>query len=124
LGGFFDGKGEKKRVIEDRIRNIDRTFGARISYEISIRHAEEGLPEGRSLDINLLGHAGQSFCAFLAKGLTVRLEGDANDYVGKCLSGGKIIIRPPKKARFASEENSIIGNVALYGATSGKLSIY
>lgn len=120
LDGFFDGKGEDKRVFDAHIRNIDRTFGTRTSYEISIRHGEQGLPDGRTLEYNLKGHAGQSFCALLAKGITVRLIGDANDYVGKCLSGGKIIIRPPKEAKYTSEDNTIIGNVALYGATSGK----
>lgn len=119
LNGFFDGQGEGKRIINDTITNIDRAFGARISYEIAIRYNEDGLPEDRSIDINLKGSAGQSFCAFLAKGVSVRLEGDANDYVGKCLSGGKIVVYPPKNAKFASEENSIVGNVALYGATSG-----
>ncbi|KAI6214865.1 Glutamate synthase [Aphelenchoides besseyi] len=119
LGDFFDNGGDDKQVINDTINNVDRTFGARMSYEISIRHGEEGLPSKRSIEINLNGHAGQSFCAFLAKGITVQLVGDANDYVGKCLSGGKIVIRPPENAKFASEENSIIGNVALYGATSG-----
>uniref|UniRef100_A0A1I7SQC1 glutamate synthase (NADH) n=1 Tax=Bursaphelenchus xylophilus TaxID=6326 RepID=A0A1I7SQC1_BURXY len=120
LDGFFDGQGENKRVFNDHIRNIDRTFGARTSYEVSIRHGEHGLPEGREIEVNLKGHAGQSFCAFLAKGITVKLEGDGNDYVGKCLSGGRIVIRPPKTAKFPSEDNTIIGNVALYGATSGK----
>lgn len=86
---------------------MDRAFGARISYEVSgkfyplcvseaqtnfsARYDENGLPDGRSIDINLIGAAGQSFCAFLAKGITVRLEGDANDYVGKGLSGGKVV---------------------------------
>jgi glutamate synthase (NADPH/NADH) len=83
LDNFFDGKGDDHRTIDDIILNVDRAFGARISYEISIRHNEAGLPEGRKIDINLKGAAGQSFCAFLAKGVTVRLEGDANDYVGK-----------------------------------------
>lgn len=83
LGDYFDGAGEGHRAIDEIICNVDRSFGARISYEISIRHNEDGLPEGRKIDINLNGAAGQSFCAFLAKGVTVRLEGDANDYVGK-----------------------------------------
>ncbi|CAK5017634.1 unnamed protein product [Meloidogyne enterolobii] len=105
----------KERIIG----NINRCFGARPSYEISIRYGEEGLPERHSLEINLKGSAGQSFCAFLAKVFTVRLDGEANDYVGKCLSGGEIIIRPYKNSNYASEENTIIGNVALYGSTSG-----
>uniref|UniRef100_A0A0K0EY38 glutamate synthase (NADH) n=1 Tax=Strongyloides venezuelensis TaxID=75913 RepID=A0A0K0EY38_STRVS len=106
-------------VSAEKITNIDRTFGARFSYEISIRYGEDGLPDDRSVTVNLKGHAGQSFCAFLAKGIIVNLVGDANDYVGKCLSGGKITIRPPQNSKFKSEENTIIGNVALYGATSG-----
>ncbi|VDK48783.1 unnamed protein product [Anisakis simplex] len=88
--------------------------------QISKQFGEEGLDASRSIRINLSGHAGQSFGAMLAKGVTLYLEGDANDYVGKCLSGGKIIVRPPKDAIFKSHENTIIGNVALYGATSGE----
>ncbi|KAE9555855.1 hypothetical protein FO519_000940 [Halicephalobus sp. NKZ332] len=118
LSEFFENPINKK-IGPKIIRNVDRSFGARLSYEISIRYGEEGLPENRSLEISLQGSAGQSFCAFLAKGVTVRLSGDANDYVGKCLSGGKIIIKPPSNSKFASEDNVIIGNVALYGATSG-----
>ena len=79
---FFDGPG-KHIKLEQSIRNIDRCFGARISYEISVRYGEDGLPDTHSIEINLKGSAGQSFCAFLAKGVTVRLEGDGNDYVGK-----------------------------------------
>ncbi|GMT07908.1 hypothetical protein PENTCL1PPCAC_30082, partial [Pristionchus entomophagus] len=109
------------KITDRRITNLDRAFGARISYEISIRFDEAGLSEkaDSSIDISLKGHAGQSFCAFLAKGVSVTLEGDANDYVGKCLSGGHITVFPPKTAVYKSEENSIIGNVALYGATNG-----
>uniref|UniRef100_A0A915LZ22 Glutamate synthase n=1 Tax=Meloidogyne javanica TaxID=6303 RepID=A0A915LZ22_MELJA len=115
---FFDNPTKVKLIKERIIGNTNRCFGARLSYEISIRYGE-GLPERHSLEINLKGSAGQSFCAFLAKGVTVRLEGKANDYVGKCLSGGEIIIRPYKNSNYASEENTIIGNVALYGSTSG-----
>uniref|UniRef100_A0A914H2C3 Glutamate synthase n=1 Tax=Globodera rostochiensis TaxID=31243 RepID=A0A914H2C3_GLORO len=118
LRGFFDSSAVK-RVERKRIVNTNRTFGARLSYEISIRFGELGLPEGHRLELDLVGAAGQSFCAFLANGITVRLEGEANDYVGKCLSGGKIIIRPYRDAICASEQNTLIGNVALYGATSG-----
>uniref|UniRef100_A0A1I7Z3F6 glutamate synthase (NADH) n=1 Tax=Steinernema glaseri TaxID=37863 RepID=A0A1I7Z3F6_9BILA len=110
---------EHLKIGNKDICNTHRAFGARISYEISKRYGEEGLPAHKSLEISLKGHAGQSFCAFLARGLTVRLEGDANDYVGKCLSGGKIVVYPPRSSKFASEENTVIGNVALYGATSG-----
>lgn len=83
LDGFFDGEGAATRAFDETITNIDRTFGARMSYEVSIRHGEAGLPSDRALSINLTGAAGQSFCAFLAAGLTVRLTGEANDYVGK-----------------------------------------
>ncbi|CAI5454315.1 unnamed protein product [Caenorhabditis angaria] len=119
LDPIFEGEGEHKIFNNQAITNLDRAFGTRISYEISKRYGETGLEGKRGLTINLIGHAGQSFCAFLAKGVHVSLEGDANDYVGKCLSGGTIHVFPPKNAGYKSEENSIIGNVALYGATSG-----
>uniref|UniRef100_A0A0N5A8L5 glutamate synthase (NADH) n=1 Tax=Syphacia muris TaxID=451379 RepID=A0A0N5A8L5_9BILA len=102
------------------ITNLDRAFGARLSYMISKAYGEKGLPDGRQVRISLTGHAGQSFGAFLASGVALYLEGDANDYVGKGLSGGKIVIYPPKCSSFKSHENSIIGNVALYGATGGE----
>ncbi|EYB90154.1 hypothetical protein Y032_0223g2677 [Ancylostoma ceylanicum] len=119
LDKVFSNSGEHLVISRKTITNLDRAFGTRISYEISKRFGEEGLNGTRSIKILLDGSAGQSFCAFLAKGVTVELEGDANDYVGKCLSGGTVIVYPPKKAAYKSEENSIIGNVALYGATSG-----
>jgi glutamate synthase (NADPH/NADH) len=102
------------------IRNEQRTFGATLSNKISLKYGEAGLPDN-SINIQLIGSAGQSFCAFLMAGVSVFLEGDANDYVGKCLSGGKIVVRPPKNVpeEFKSEENVIVGNVCLYGATSG-----
>merc|ERR1719483_1427553 len=114
-------EGRSKHVdINMKICNEDRTFGATLSHEISKRTVEEGLPEG-SIDIHLTGSGGQSFCAFLARGVTVRLEGDANDYVGKGLSGGRVLIVPPPTApeAFISEDNVIAGNVCLYGATAG-----
>lgn len=116
----LDGK-QKSINLEYTICNEDRTFGATLSHEISRRTVEEGLPEG-SINISLKGSGGQSFCAFMAKGVHVVLEGDANDYVGKGLSGGEIIIYPPKTMpeSFKSENNIIVGNVVLYGATSGK----
>lgn len=84
LKDFFDESKSGKVVINDKtIRNVDRCFGARLSYEVSSRYGEEGLPDDRTLHINLKGAAGQSFCAFLAKGVFVNLEGEANDYVGK-----------------------------------------
>ncbi len=104
------------------IRNTDRTVGARISYEVATRYGENGLPED-TIWIDCEGAAGQSFGAFLAPGVTLRVIGEANDYFGKGLSGGKLIIHPPKSAAYPAESNIIIGNVALYGATSGEAYI-
>ncbi len=101
------------------IRNIHRTVGAMLSGEIAKRYGIEGLPHD-TIHFEFTGSAGQSFGAFLAKGVTLRLEGDANDYIGKGLSGGSIIVYPPKKSTFLPDENIIIGNTALYGATSGE----
>jgi len=101
------------------IRNIHRSVGTMLSGEIARRYGSAGLPDD-TIRIELAGSAGQSLGAFLAKGVTVTLEGEANDYVGKGLSGGRIIVYPPRGSRFAPEENIIIGNVALYGATSGE----
>ncbi|GAC1669936.1 MAG: glutamate synthase large subunit [Candidatus Acidiferrum sp.] len=101
------------------IRNIHRTVGAMLSGEIARQHGSKGLPND-TIRVNLTGSAGQSFGAFLANGVTLTLEGDANDYVGKGLSGGRIIVYPPKNSTFIPEENILIGNVALYGATSGE----
>jgi glutamate synthase (NADPH) large chain len=101
------------------IRNVHRTVGAMLSGEIARRYGSDGLPDD-TIHINFEGSAGQSFGAFLAKGVTMTLEGDANDYVGKGLSGGRVIVHPPKKSQFAAEENILIGNVVLYGATSGE----
>lgn len=91
-----------------------------LSGEVARRYGSSGLPDD-TLRIHLNGSAGQSLGAFLAKGITITLEGDANDYVGKGLSGGRIIVYPPENSTFAPEENIIIGNVALYGATSGQV---
>jgi len=101
------------------VRNTHRSVGAMLSGEISRRHGSRGLPDD-TIQIHLHGSAGQSFGAFLAPGVTLTLEGDANDYVGKGLSGGKLVIFPPRDSTFAAEDNMLIGNVALYGATSGK----
>jgi glutamate synthase (NADPH/NADH) large chain len=101
------------------VRNIHRSVGTMLSGEIARHHGSDGLPED-TVRIQLTGSAGQSLGAFLAKGVTLTLEGEANDYVGKGLSGGKIIVHPPRASTFAPEENIIIGNVALYGATSGE----
>ena len=101
------------------IRNVHRTVGAMLSGEIARKHGSEGLPED-TIKFQFSGSAGQSFGAFLAKGVTLELEGDANDYVGKGLSGGKLIVYPPRTSTFLPEENILIGNVVLYGATSGE----
>ena len=104
--------------IECDIVNTDRTLGATLSYHISRRYGEAGLPQD-TIHANIKGSAGQSFGGMLAPGVTLELEGDANDYVGKMLSGGRLIIYPPRSAVFKAEENVLVGNVCLYGATSG-----
>ncbi|KAI9792297.1 MAG: glutamate synthase [NADH] [Peltula sp. TS41687] len=104
--------------IESDIVNTDRALGASLSYKISKKYGEAGLPQD-TVHVNLKGSAGQSFGAFLAPGVTLELEGDCNDYVGKGMSGGRIIVYPPRLAVFKAEENILIGNVCLYGATSG-----
>jgi glutamate synthase domain-containing protein 3 len=105
--------------IERRIQNKNRAVGGLLSGEIAREHGSEGLPEG-SIGIHLTGSAGQSFGAWLAPGVTLELEGDANDYTGKGLSGGTLVVRPSPAAGFTAEENVIVGNVVLYGATSGR----
>ncbi|PUZ26619.1 glutamate synthase (NADH) large subunit [Chitinophaga costaii] len=104
------------------VRNTDRTIGTILSNEISKKYKGEGLPED-TLHFRFTGSAGQSFGAFNTKGLTLELEGEANDYFGKGLSGAKLILYPPTEAAFKAEENIIAGNVALYGATSGEAYI-
>ncbi|MCX6316290.1 MAG: glutamate synthase large subunit [Bacteroidetes bacterium] len=104
------------------IKNTDRTAGTILSNEITKKYKAAGLPE-HTIHFNFTGTAGQSFGAFNTKGITLELEGDANDYFGKGLSGARLIIYPPKTATYTPEENSIIGNVALYGATSGEAFI-
>jgi glutamate synthase domain-containing protein 3 len=101
------------------IRNVHRTVGGMLSGEIARRYASEGLPDD-TIHVHLTGSAGQSFGAFLARGVTLTLEGDTNDYAGKGLSGGRLVVYPPRNAGFAAEENILIGNVVLYGATSGE----
>ncbi|NCS03346.1 MAG: glutamate synthase large subunit [Microcystis aeruginosa G13-07] len=113
-------KGEKVKATLP-IKNINRVVGTILGNEITKRHWE-GLPED-TVHLHFQGSAGQSFGAFVPKGVTLELEGDANDYVGKGLSGGKIIVYPPKGSTFVAQENIIIGNVALYGATSGEVYI-
>lgn len=105
------------------IRNTNRVVGTILGSELTRRHGAEGLPED-TIHLHFQGSAGQSFGAFVPKGMTLELEGDANDYLGKGLSGGKIILYPSKKSSFKPEENIITGNVAFYGATSGEAYIY
>ncbi|MBK5296362.1 MAG: glutamate synthase subunit alpha, partial [Vicinamibacteria bacterium] len=101
------------------IRNVNRTVGTMLGYEVTSRFGGQGLPDD-TIRLRFEGSAGQSFGAFIPRGITMTLEGDANDHVGKGLSGGRIIVYPPRRATFAAEENIIVGNVALYGATSGE----
>ncbi len=105
--------------IELPIENTQRTVGTMLSHELMKAHGEHGLSDD-TIHISLAGTAGQSLGAFLAPGITIELEGDGNDYVGKGLSGGRLILYPPRRSRFAAEENILIGNVALYGATAGE----
>ncbi len=102
------------------IRNVNRSVGTILGHEVTKKYGGEGLPEG-TIDLTFLGSAGQSFGAFLPRGVTLRLEGDANDYVGKGLSGGRIVVRPDRAATFRSDEQIIAGNTIAYGATSGQI---
>jgi glutamate synthase (ferredoxin) len=116
-----------RAALEDRtpvalrlpIRNVNRTVGTMLGYEITRRWGGEGLPED-TIRLHFTGSAGQSFGAFVPRGVTMILEGDANDYWGKGLSGGKLVVLPPPGSTFVPEQNIIIGNVALYGATGGE----
>jgi glutamate synthase domain-containing protein 2/glutamate synthase domain-containing protein 1/glutamate synthase domain-containing protein 3 len=111
---------EGRPVREERpIENKNRAVGGLLSGEIARRHGLDGLPED-SVEVRFRGSAGQSFGAWLAAGVTLVLEGDANDYTGKGLSGGMLVVRPPADAGFAAEDNVIVGNVVLYGATAGR----
>jgi len=110
-------RGEKVRI-ELPIQNTNRVVGTMLSHEVSKAHGEHGLPDD-TINIKLNGSAGQSLAAWMTQGITIELEGDANDYVAKGLCGGKLIVYPPKQSTFVPERNIIIGNVALYGATSG-----
>ena len=109
---------QEKVVINLPIRNVNRVVGTIVGNEVTKRHGMKGLPED-TITVNFTGSAGQSFGAFMPNGMTLRLEGDANDYFGKGLSGGKLILLPPPSSTFAAEDNIIVGNVAFYGATSG-----
>jgi glutamate synthase (NADPH/NADH) large chain len=102
------------------VRNVNRTVGTILGHEVTKRYAGAGLPDD-TIDLTFTGSAGQSFGAFVPRGITLRLEGDANDYLGKGLSGGRIVVRPDRAARFSAEEQIIAGNVIAYGATGGEI---
>jgi glutamate synthase (NADPH) large chain len=106
--------------IELPVRNVNRTVGTMLGHELTKRWGGDGLPDD-TIDVTLTGSAGQSFGAFVPRGITLRLVGDANDYLGKGLSGGRIVVRPDRAAAFAAETNIIAGNVIAYGATSGEI---
>ncbi|KQT89263.1 glutamate synthase [Marmoricola sp. Leaf446] len=114
-------RGEPVRA-QVAVRNVNRTVGAMLGHEVTKRYRGEGLPHG-TIDITLLGSAGQSFGAFVPQGITLRLEGDANDYVGKGLSGGRIVVRPDREVTFDPSKHIIAGNTIAYGATSGEIFI-
>src|SRR5690606_24036740 len=101
--------------------NINRTVGTILSSEVTKRYGGKGLEREDTIQIHFKGSAGQSLLAFGVHGVTARVEGDVNDYCGKGLSGGKIIVFPPREAKFEAERNIIAGNVVLYGATSGEV---
>jgi glutamate synthase (NADPH/NADH) large chain len=111
-------KGEKV-VIESPIVNTNRTAGTMLSNQVAVRYGHAGLPND-TITVKLQGTAGQSFAAFLARGITMELAGEGNDYVGKGLCGGRIVIKPPKAFRGKAEDNIIVGNTVMYGATSGE----
>ncbi len=111
----------RPHTVEVKLLNTDRSFGTLLGSELTRRHPQ-GLPQD-TITVRCHGAGGQSFGAFIPQGLTLELEGDSNDYFGKGLSGGKLVVYPPKKAKFVPHENIIIGNVALYGATSGQAYI-
>ena len=107
-------------VIELPIRNVNRTVGTLLGHEVTKRWKGEGLPED-TINIHFKGSAGQSFGAFVPRGITMRLEGDANDYLGKGLSGGRLIVHPDERAPFVAETQVLVGNVIGYGATGGEI---
>jgi glutamate synthase (NADPH/NADH) large chain len=113
----------EKVVLDLPIRNVNRTVGTMLSSRIAKKYGLEGLPPD-TISIKFNGSAGQSFGAFLSRGITLTLEGESNDYIGKGLSGGKIIVFPPKSAIYTPEETILIGNTSLYGATQGEAYFY
>ena len=121
LAGDALNSGNSVRISE-KIKNVNRTVGTMMGAELTRKYGGDGLPND-TIDITLHGTAGNSFGAFLPRGITLRLYGDGNDYVAKGLSGGRVIVRPDEKAKFKSEENIIAGNVIGYGSTSGEIFI-
>ncbi|WP_229054196.1 glutamate synthase large subunit [Aeromicrobium sp. Leaf350] len=119
LSGDALEKGEPVRA-QLQIRNVNRTTGTMLGHEVTKRYRGEGLPDD-TIDITFTGAAGQSFGAFVPRGITLRLEGDGNDYVGKGLSGGRLVVRPPRDATFVAEEHIVAGNVIGFGATGGEI---
>ncbi len=113
---------QRPLALSYEVTNANRSIGARVSGEIGYQWGHAGLPEG-TLKLHLTGSAGQSFGAFLSTGMRLLLEGEANDYVGKGMSGGEIAVRPPAKRAFVAAENAIVGNTVLYGATGGRLFV-
>ena len=112
----------KEVSLEYAIGNTDRSVGAMLSGAVAARYGQEGLPE-QTINVKFKGSAGQSFGAFLAHGICFKLEGEANDYLGKGLSGGHISVQPPVRSNFQADQNTIVGNTLLYGATSGEVYI-
>ena len=115
--------GGQKVSADIMIHNTDRTAGTILGNAISTKYGSAGLPED-TINLHFYGSAGQSLGAFVPRGVTMTLDGDANDYCGKGLSGGKLIVKPPKESPFEPEDNIIIGNVSFYGATGGEAYIY
>ena len=116
---------EKKQPVKISlpVRNVHRTVGTLLAGEVFARFGATGLPDG-TIDVTLTGSVGQSVGAFLCPGITLRIEGDANDYVGKGLSGGRVIVVPPAGATFVPHQSTIAGNVILYGATGGEVFLH
>ena len=113
---------QKDVSLEYAIANTDRSVGAMLSGAVAYKYGQKGLPD-ETINVKFKGSAGQSFGAFLTKGISFKLEGEANDYLGKALSGGRIAVMPPVRSNFNAEENTIAGNTLLYGATSGEVYI-
>jgi glutamate synthase (NADPH/NADH) large chain len=118
-GAHLSVKYGEPSQIQITLTNADRAFGARLAGEVARKHGAEGLRDG-TIVVECTGTAGQSFGAFATRGMLLVLEGDANDYVGKGLSGGVLVVKPPARSTFKANENVIVGNTCLYGATSGK----